>query len=267
MVTANSLAIFLYLGCSAMLMHRFIKLDQKPITISISAHILTIFALLLHGTGIFFTMQQAGGWNLSLPSTIVIVSWLMAFITSLLGTQSYTAHPGIIIYPLVALCLIVPIQIPQDTANPIPNSALEWHILLSLAAYSLFSLAAVQAVVLAIQDQKLHQRQTNILVRKLPPLQLMEATLFRLLTLGFFLLTTGLITGSIFINDLFHQHLSHKILLSIVSWCIFATLLWGRWRYGWRGKLATKWTLLGFTFLVLAFIGSKLIMESLLNQN
>ena len=266
MALANSLAFLLYLGCSAMLIRRFVKHGQALEAIAIPVGILTTLALLFHGTGIFFTMQQAGGWDVSLFSTIAIATWLMAFITFLSGTKFPIAHPGIIIYPLVALSLMLQVQVPEAAARPLSQPALEWHILLSLAAYSLFTLAALQAIVLAIQEQQLRQRHIAGLVRKLPPLQSMEITLFHLLSAGFLLLTIGLITGFMFLDDIMAQHLVHKTILALIAWCVFATLLWGRWRYGWRGKTAVRWTLFGFTFLVLAFIGSKLILEFLLER-
>ncbi|MDH5358742.1 MAG: cytochrome c biogenesis protein CcsA, partial [Gammaproteobacteria bacterium] len=120
--------------------------------------------------------------------------------------------------------------------------------------------------VLAIQEQQLRQRHLAGLMRKLPPLQTMETALFQLIGGGFILLTIGLLTGVLFIEDIFAQHLVHKTALSIVAWCVFATLLWGRWQYGWRAKTAIKWTLIGFSFLVLAYLGSKLVLEFLLSH-
>jgi ABC-type uncharacterized transport system permease subunit len=266
MALANSLAFLLYLGCSAMLIRRFVQQGQTPAALSIPVGILTILALLFHGTGIFFTMQQAGGWDVSLFATVAIATWLMAFLTFLSGAKFSVAHPGIIIYPLVALSLILQVQVPEAAVKPISQPALEWHILLSLAAYSLFTLAALQAIALAIQEKQLRQRHIAGLVRKLPPLQTMESTLFNLLSAGFILLTIGLITGFTFLDDIMAQHLVHKTMLSLVAWFLFAILLWGRRRYGWRGKTAVKWTLFGFTFLALAFIGSKLILEFLLER-
>jgi ABC-type uncharacterized transport system permease subunit len=101
-------------------------------------------------------------------------------------------------------------------------------------------------------------------MRKLPPVQTMEHNLFQLITVGFILLTIGFITGIIFIEDLFAQHLVHKTVLSITAWIVFATLLWGRWKYGWRGNTAVKWTITGSIFLVLAYLGSKLVLEFIL---
>ncbi|MFC6806234.1 cytochrome c biogenesis protein CcsA [Methylophaga thalassica] len=93
----------------------------------------------------------------------------------------------------------------------------------------------------------------------------MERALFQLLTSGFILLTLGLITGLMFVDDLFAQHLVHKTVLSIIAWCVFASLLWGRLRYGWRGQTAVKWTLAGSVFLLLAYMGSKFVLEYLMS--
>jgi ABC-type uncharacterized transport system permease subunit len=79
-------------------------------------------------------------------------------------------------------------------------------------------------------------------------------------------LTISLISGFIFIEDLFAQHLVHKTVLSILAWIIFSGLLIGRSRYGWRGRTAIKWTLIGFVSLLLAYFGSKLVLELILNR-
>jgi ABC-type uncharacterized transport system permease subunit len=126
-------------------------------------------------------------------------------------------------------------------------------------------LAAIQAIVLAIQEKQLRQRHVSGLMRKLPPLQTMETALFQLIITGFALLTVGLITGLMFVEDLLAQHLVHKTVLSVVAWCVFAGLLWGRLRHGWRGKTAVKWTLTGFAILLLAYMGSQFVLEYLVN--
>lgn len=267
MAIANSLAFLLYLSCSAILIRGFVQRDQSSLTSALPIGILTLLALLFHGADIFFTMYRAGGWDLGLFTTLSIATWLMALVAFLTGTQYKTAHPGIVIYPLVALSLIFKVQLPSEQVTTLADPALEWHILLSLAAYSLFTLAAIQAIVLAIQEQQLRHRHVAGLIRKLPPLQTMETTLFQLLTAGFLLLSIGLITGIMFIDDIFGQHLVHKTILSLIAWLVFGMLLWGRWQYGWRSKTAIKWTLIGFSFLVLAYIGSKLVLEFLIYRS
>ncbi len=260
MALANSLAFLLYLCCSAILIRNFVQRAQQG-SVLFPVSILTIIALIAHAADIAFTMKNAEGWDLSLFTTLEVATWLMAFIAFSLGTRVPKAHPGMIIYPVVALSLILKTSLPSEQGTILADPALEWHILLSLAAYSLFTLAALQAIVLAIQEQQLRQRHLAGIIRKLPPLQSMESVLFQLISVGFILLTIGLFTGFLFIEDFFAQQILHKTVLSIIAWCVFATLLWGRKQYGWRGKTAIKWTLIGFSFLVLAFFGSKFVLE------
>ena len=140
------------------------------------------------------------------------------------------------------------------------------HILIAILAYSLLALAAVQAVLLAIQDYRLRHRQPGGFLRGIPPLTTMESLLFQMIGAGFILLSVTLLSGFFFLEDLFAQHLVHKTALSLIAWCVFAVLLWGRWRFGWRGRTAIRWTLSGFGFLALAFFGSKLVLELILRR-
>jgi ABC-type uncharacterized transport system permease subunit len=94
----------------------------------------------------------------------------------------------------------------------------------------------------------------------------MEELLFSIIKIGVLLLTVGLLTGFIYLHDLFGQHVAHKTILSIIAWIIFATLLIGHWRYGWRGRLVIRWTLVGSVFLMLGFLGSKFITEYLVKN-
>jgi ABC-type uncharacterized transport system permease subunit len=260
---ANSLAFLLYLCCTALLIRRFVQRDQPTSVSLLPVGILTVLALIFHCADIFMTMQD--GWVLNLFTTLSIVAWLMALAALIWGAKTPNAPPGIIIYPIVALSLILKTSLPHDEMKALVNPALEWHILLSLAAYSLFTLAAIQAIVLAVQEQQLKQRHLAGLIRKLPPLQSMESTLFQLISSGFILLSIGLIAGVFFIDDIFAQHLAHKTFLSLIAWCVFATLIWQRWRNGLRRKTAIRWTLIGFAFLLLAYFGSRFVLEYLIN--
>ena len=140
------------------------------------------------------------------------------------------------------------------------------HILFSILAYSLMTIAAVEALFLAYQNRQLHQHQTGGLMRVLPPMQTMEHLLFNLVAVGFVFLTLALIAGFAFVENFIAQHLAHKTVFSILAWVVYAILLWGRYRLGWRGKIATLWTLGGFLALMLAFWGSKFVLEVLLSN-
>lgn len=267
MAIANAVAFLLYLCCSAILIRGFVRSEHAEARLSVPAGILTVLALLFHAADIFFTMWFAGGWTLNLATTLSMIAWLMALFAMLGGFKWPQAHPGIAVYPLVALILMFKVDAPSPNATALSDPALEWHILLSLMAYSLLTLAAFTAIVLGIQEKQLHRHNLSRWLRRLPPLQSTEKALFQLLLAGFVLLTLGLITGFIFLNDLFAQQLLHKTVLSIAAWLIFGGLLFGRWRFGWRSQTAVRWTLSGFVLLLLAYIGTKLIIEFLLTAN
>jgi ABC-type uncharacterized transport system permease subunit len=112
----------------------------------------------------------------------------------------------------------------------------------------------------------LRHRQFGPWLRALPPLTLTETLLFQLIGAGFSLLTLTLITGALFVDNLFGQHLVHKTVLSIIAWLVFGALLYGRWRHGWRGRRAVNLTLSGMALLVLAFFGTKAVLELILHR-
>ena len=171
-----------------------------------------------------------------------------------------------IVFPLAALILILSLYFPsQEHISQAYDWQMNTHILSSILAFSLLSIAALQAIFLAIQEQQLRQHPPNKLILSLPSLQSMEILLFQLISTGIILLTLSLASGFFFIENLFAQHLVHKTILSILAWLIFSALLFGRVRYGWRGQTATQWTLIGFTFLLLAYFGSKMVLELILN--
>jgi ABC-type uncharacterized transport system permease subunit len=94
----------------------------------------------------------------------------------------------------------------------------------------------------------------------------METLLFQMIGGGFIALSFSLLSGIMFLDDVFAQQLVHKTVLSIAAWAVFGVLLWGRWRHGWRGRTAIRWTLSGFAALVLSYFGSKLVLELILQR-
>jgi ABC-type uncharacterized transport system permease subunit len=112
----------------------------------------------------------------------------------------------------------------------------------------------------------LRVRQPAGFVRSLPPLETMESLPFQMIAAGFVLLTLALLSGFAFLEDMFAQHLVHKTVLSCLGWLVFGGLLLGRFRYGWRGRTAIIWTLSGFVILILAYFGSKAVIELILQR-
>ena len=174
---------------------------------------------------------------------------------------------AIVVFPMAAIVVLLDLRYPgQRLLGDEADWSLRLHVITSMLAYALLTLATIQALLLAVQDSHLRSHHPGGFVRALPPLQTMEALLFEMISLGFVLLSVGLATGFVYLEDMFAQHLVHKTVLSIVAWIAFAVLLWGRYRFGWRGRKAIRWTLIGFAVLMLAYFGSKAVIELILDR-
>ena len=173
----------------------------------------------------------------------------------------------VVIFPLSALSVLVSIFGPETSVaeGQLPRGVLI-HAASSLLAYAVLTLAAFQAALVAVQDHQLKHRHTRGIIQVLPPLQLMETMLFELLWVGVVLLTVSIGSGMIFLDDIFAQHLVHKTVLTIIAWCLFSVLLWGHSQRGWRAQTAVRLTLTGFVLLMLAYFGSKLVLELVLQR-
>ncbi len=222
-------------------------------------------ALCLHGIWLWQSIILVNGINLAFLKALSLSGFLMG--TALLSLSSWLPFEilALLLLPFNAIVLILSLIFPTDTPNFLPWP-LQVHIILSMFAYSLLGLAALQAILLAAQDRRLRQRKPGGWLHFLPPLTAMESLLFQLLTVGFILLSLALLSGILFIRDLFAQHLAHKMVFACLAWGVFAILLWGRWQFGWRGNYATRWTLSGFGLLALAYFGSRFVLELILQR-
>ncbi len=233
------------------------KLSLAPVWLAVFLHFGYTFSL--------FTDQQ--NLNFSLFHTASIISSLVALLLMLATLSKPVEKLGLAIFPLASISLLMTLLISeQKNAFSIDSWQMAVHILSSIIAFSLLMIAALQAILLAIQEQQLRNHPPKRFIQTLPPLQTMESLLFQMIATGILFLTVSLISGFIFIDDLFAQHLVHKTILSIVAWITFSSLLIGKIKYGWRGQTAVKWTLAGFSLLLLAYFGSKLVLEIILQR-
>lgn len=225
-------------------------------------------AALLH---CLITLQRAGlPEALSLPFFTALSITMLTIVTIqlIMCITKPADYLGLAIYPIAAISLFsseMAGELSQVPAKALAQS-LQLHILLSITAYAVLALAAVQAVLVWVQRRYLNKHQPGGFIRALPPLTSTESLLFSLLAVGFVLLTLSLASGFVFLEDMFAQSLVHKTILACLAWVIFAVLLYGRWRFGWRGKRVVLWTLGGFATLLVAYFGSKLVLELILQR-
>ncbi|MCW8944697.1 MAG: cytochrome c biogenesis protein CcsA [Sedimenticola sp.] len=261
------LAIACYLGSGVIIALRLFS-DRTGRSLPRYTGILAGLAgVLFHAVLLYQGMNNEGGINFSFFGASSLIAWTIMLLLLLSALTKPVENLGITLLPLAALTIALEMHFP---ANHVLAADSPWtlriHVLISLLAYSLLAMASVQAILLAIQDYQLRHRHPGGFIRALPPLQTMEALLFEMIGLGFVLLSIALLSGFVFLDNLFTQHLVHKTILSIAAWLVFGTLLWGRHRFGWRGQKALAWTLSGFVVLMLAYFGSKFVLELVLSS-
>jgi ABC-type uncharacterized transport system permease subunit len=262
-----NLAIVLYLTASAILATRLAGIGPTAYWPRGAALAVGFVAVALHAGVLLPSLLSTKGLNLGFFNASSLIALLTASLLLLTALRKPVENLGIALLPIAAISLVLTLSHqPQPFVEKTLSWQIEAHILLSVLAYSILGLAAFQALLLAVQNHQLHNHRPGGFVRALPPLQTMETLLFQMIGTGFILLSLSLFTGVLFLEDIFGQHLMHKTVLSLVAWCVFAVLLLGRRRHGWRGRKAIRWTLSGFVFLMLAYFGSKLVLELLLGK-
>lgn len=209
--------------------------------------------------------RGAGGADMHFFAALSLVGLGMGALTALFAAGGRMRALGVVVFPLAALMLTGYAAYGHKPPEQ-HGWRLQLHAWCALLAYSTLAIAALLALMLWAQERALRRREFHGWLRALPPLTELEVLLFRTIGVGFALLSATLLTGVLFVEDLFAQHLVHKTVLSVLSWLAFGALLVGRWRQGWRGATAVRWTLAAMALLVLAFFGSQFVLELVLGR-
>ncbi len=208
--------------------------------------------------------DKQGHLNLGLSNALLLCAFIITLLCLVICLFIPIAQLLAVFLPINAIAVIVSVALPsKQIATLLPSASLQTHILLSICAYSILAFASMIAILFACKDWQVKNHHFGILWQTLPSLQSLEKLLFQLLTLGFALLTIGILIGFMDVEKWF----THKIIFSVIAWLVFACLLIGRFFWGWRGQKAIKLTLTGMVFLLLAFFGSKFVLEILLTSH
>lgn len=232
-------------------------------------HTAIALPLALHTLLLYRSVFAGAEMYLGVGNAISVIIWLTVLIYWVGGFYYRLEGLEAIITGAAALLTWWPLLLPSP--HPLTHTnliAFRLHLVISLLAFSLFTIASLQALLMAALEKRLHGGRLPSFLQSLPPLLTMELLLFRIIALGFFLLTLTLGSGMLFSEEVFGQplKLTHKVVFGIVAWGIFAALLAGRQIYGWRGRKAVRWTLAGVVALLLAYIGSKFVLEVILHR-
>jgi ABC-type uncharacterized transport system permease subunit len=260
------LVILLYLVAAAAAVHAARREDARA-AFQEPALYLAAAALAAHAAWIADTVGPAGSLSLGLADSASVMGLAIAAGGLLaLFAPRFRA--------IAATCLVLAALLAAGTGSLPATQEISsggWplavHVVLAMGSAGMFAIAAILVVMLALQDSALRGGRAGGWLATLPPVESLERALFSVIGTGMAALTVAILAGLLFITDLFEQHLVHKTVLALVAWSIFACLLVGRWRFGWRGRKAARYTIAGFVVLAVAYFGSKFVLEILLGRH
>lgn len=266
---------FLYAVLAALAWYRIPQVKTSPSLGGDIAHspllIKTLLPLvmILHAVLLFGGMFGGNGFNLNLGMALSLIVWLTILVY---WVESYWVEVGILqnlLLPIAAICVLLPYFMTTEHVLSYANMGMfKTHLAISMLSYSLLTIASLHAVLLSYLEKRIHKGNLPNFLKNLPPLMSLERLTFHILSAGFILLTLTLLTGVGFSEELFGKpfKFSHKIIFGFLAWLTFAFLLLGRHFWGWRGRIAVRWLLAGFAFLLLAYLGTKLVLEVILQR-
>ncbi|CAM3734519.1 inner membrane protein YpjD [Polynucleobacter antarcticus] len=233
--------------------------------------------LVIHGLQLHNSVFTPQGFVFGFAQNLSLIAWVgLAFYWFQSGFLPIASLRWLVLV-FAFVCSIFPAVFSGTLISPIAVSDpwFKGHFIVATISVGLLSLAAMHAILMSVQDRALH-RQLEIApngrlahwLEDLPPLLTMESLLFNLLYVGFALLSLTVFSGLLFSQALFGRPLvfDHKTIFALISWFLFAGLLIARWRVGLRGRVALRWVLSAYIALLLAYVGSRFVLEVILQR-
>ena len=221
-------------------------------------------AIILHGFTAYEGFINTSGYDLGIYPMLSLMSLSIGTIVLISSLRGQVDNLFVFVFPLAISTIILQIFLKGDyTPREDITGGILSHIALSIIAYSLLTMAAAQAILLSFGDTMLRHRKLTIL-RNLPPLETMEHLMFEMIWTGLVFLTLSIGSGFFFLANFSEPGLVHHTVITLTAWIVFMVLAWGRYQLGWRGAIASRWTLFGFALLFLGYFGSKLVLEVIL---
>ena len=238
---------------------------------------LGLLAWLLHGVTLWGSVFASDAIRVGFAVMLSSALWVTVSVYLVENRNFSLEGLKFLLLPPVALATVLPALFPGALISLAGKTAMfPWHVTVALLAYGTLTIAAFHAMIMTLQDKHLHKLRSKPLhprlyqmIDNLPALMTMEKILFRLIALGFVLLSLTVLSGVVFSEQVLGVAFKwdHKTILSLLSWLLFAVLLAGRHWRGWRGKTVLSFTLSGFLTLMLAYVGSRFVLEVLLHRS
>ena len=260
------LVILLYLLAAAAALHAARRTSERA-ALQEPALYLVFAALLAHASWLIDALRPLGEVTLSLAESVSLMGLAIGAGGLLAILARRFRGIAAVVLVVAALCAAGTGSLQAPREIEVPGWPFAVHVVLAMASAGLFAIAAVCVALLALQDAGLRSRRSPGWLATLPPVESLERALFSIISVGMAALSVAILAGLLFVTDLFAQHLVHKTVLALAAWLIFAVLLFGRWRFGWRGRKAARYTIAGFVVLAIAYFGSRFVLEIVLGRH
>lgn len=267
--------LLLYIFAAALLIRAFSNAragapdplqDQLAQRLPLAGLLLVVVAFGLHSWALWQVLHYDKGLHLSLANVAALLAWQIGLFALIASAWTPLRGLGALLLPVVGTGAFLSLAGNSVPGAVHPDWQVQSHVVLSLFSYGLFTLAALLALLMRLQEKSIRTGRPGRFLRLMPPLIAAEQAMFACIGLGFAMLSLAIFSGLVFVENLLAQHLVHKTVLSLLGWLVFATLLFGRWRFGWRGQTAAAWTLAGFGLLLLAYFGTRIVLETVLGR-
>ncbi len=233
----------------------------------IAAFAIASIGILIHAAALVDERRLDPYAVLSLGDTLALVALVIAITAVVMAVQPRRRGMAALLLGIAAVLEAAFSEGAREFSVGRPGWELAFHVAMATTAFAFLTIGAALAMAQVVVDRRLRSRKPLGWLKILTPIESIESGCFQSILAGFALLTLALVTGAFFIENLFAQHLVHKVVLAIIAWVVFGILLLGRWRMGWRGRRALRWTLAGYVLLGLSYFGSKIVLENLLGKH
>ncbi|MEW6490347.1 MAG: c-type cytochrome biogenesis protein CcsB [Thermodesulfobacteriota bacterium] len=221
----------------------------------------------LHTLGILVRFVEAGYTPItSLHEAMSFFAWCVVGLYLVLQVRFDLPSFGAFVSPIALSFVLAAVSLPSQI-EPLPPALdsywLPIHVMLIFVGDGAFALAAAAGVMYLIQERQLkNKKRMGKLFHRLPNLEVLDQVNYMCLTIGFPLLTVGIITGAVWAQQAWGTYWSWdpKETWSLITWFLYAALLHGRLTVGWRGRRAAIWALIGFASVLFTFLGVNFVL-------
>ncbi len=229
-------------------------------------------AWLLHGALLALGLLgwQSEGARFGFGPAVSMTAWLVLSVYALESRLYPQLQSRKVLAGLGGAAVLLGLLFPGAVLHARASLWLPLHWALGIASYGLFAAAVVHAWLMSRAEAQMRLGAAGDGSQVGVPLMTLERLMFAFVAAGFVLLSGTLLVGWLFSESLYGPGIAwkwnHKTIFSVLSWLAFALLLWGRWQWGWRGKHAVRMLYTGAGLLLLAYVGSRFVLEMILHR-